>query len=139
MPVAPEGPEAATILLPHATSSVGVARERVRRDLVAWGVPGETVDDSVLVVSEIVSNSLKHARPLDGGKVRLSWATRDDGVVLEVTDGGGATRPRATSASSFAGAGRGLAVVGRLAREWGVRDEAAGTTVWALVDMDIDP
>jgi serine/threonine-protein kinase RsbW len=137
-PLPPEGEHSAgaTLLLPHATTSVGAARAQVQRDLVQKGVPDDLVDNTVLVVSEIVSNALKHARPLRDGKVRVSWSTAPDAVALEVTDGGGATRPRLTSAPVTAGAGRGLTVVGRLSREWGVREASAETTVWAVVDLD---
>jgi len=128
--------DVATVLLPHATTSVGAARAQVQRDLVARGIPADLVDNTVLVVSEIVSNALKHARPLRDGKVRVSWSARPDAVALEVTDGGGATRPRLTPAPVTAGAGRGLTVVRRLSRDWGVREATAETTVWAVVDLD---
>jgi anti-sigma regulatory factor (Ser/Thr protein kinase) len=125
-----------TILLPHAPASVGAAREQVRRDLLARGIPADLVADTVLIVSEIVSNALKHAQPLDGGKVRLRWSPSPERVLLEVTDGGGATRPRVAPAAVTAGSGRGLAVVGRLSRDWGVREASPGSTVWAVVDLD---
>jgi len=136
MSVAPAPTESATILLPHATASAGRARECVQRALLARGVARDLVDDSVLIVSEILSNALKHARPLAGGKVQLTWSAGPDSVVLEVTDGGGATRPRVGAAAVTAGAGRGLAVVRRLSRDWGVREAPSGTTVWAVVDLD---
>jgi len=135
-PPVPDRVDVATVLLPYTTTSVGDARARVQRDLVEKGVPADLVDNTVLVVSEIVSNALKHARPLRDGKVRVSWSTAPDAVALEVTDGGGATRPRLTSAPVTAGAGRGLTVVGRLSRTWGVRESSAETTVWAVVDLD---
>jgi anti-sigma regulatory factor (Ser/Thr protein kinase) len=131
-----ERDEVATVVLPYATASVRAARAHIQHDLVAKGIPDALVDNTVLVVSEMVSNALKHARPLPDGKLRISWSAAPDGIALEVTDGGGATRPRLVSAPVTAGSGRGLRVVGRLSRAWGVREASAGTTVWAVVDLD---
>ncbi len=123
-----------TILVPHVSHSVGEARETVAADLAARGCPGELVEDAVLVLSEIVSNALKHARPLPSGKIRVRWAVTSRGVDLEVSDGGGGTRPRITVPSMSATGGRGLGIVNDLSREWGVAEDGAETRVWARVD-----
>ncbi|WP_231115999.1 ATP-binding protein [Motilibacter rhizosphaerae] len=125
----------ATVLLPHAASSVGVVRSQLSSDLLRCGLPLAAVDDVVLVASEIVSNALKHARPLPSGRVRVHWQVEEDALEVEVTDGGSGTRPRRAEGTA-PGAGRGLRVVDRLARLWGVRDAPGETTVWAVVDLD---
>ena len=51
----------------------------------------EIVDDAVLVLSEVMSNALRHARPVGSGKVKVAWDVRAGAVEIEVTDGGGAT------------------------------------------------
>jgi hypothetical protein len=126
----------------------------MRRDLYAQSVPEPVVDDAVLILSELLSNSCRHARPLgdpaegtvpagpagpeeaDGG-IRAGWAVGDDGLLkIEVTDGGGPTRPRTSSPSLTAHGGRGLGIVGSLALRWGVGDYAPGeVTVWALLPV----
>ena len=167
MMVAQEVPTSSTMALPHGPTGVAEARRRMRRDLHAQDVPETVVDDAVLILSELLSNSCRHARPLgeagamheavpdpagvrgpgaqtaaslrqrqDGG-VRAGWAIGADGLLkVEVTDGGGPTRPRPSSPSLTAHGGRGLGIVGNLALRWGVRDDAAGeVTVWALLPV----
>lgn len=155
--VAQEVPTSSTMALPHGPTGVAEARRRLRRDLYARDVPEPVVDDAVLIVSELLSNSYRHARPLsdrhgdeDGGPVgqagaqapagrlecgiRAAWTIGEDGLlVLEVTDGGGPTRPRPASPSLTAHGGRGLGIVGSLALRWGVRDAPGEVTVWALL------
>lgn len=69
--------------------------------------------------------------------IRAGWAVGADGLLkVEVTDGGGPTRPRPSSPSLTAHGGRGLGIVGSLALRWGVRDDAPGeVTVWALLPV----
>jgi anti-sigma regulatory factor (Ser/Thr protein kinase) len=119
--------------LPHAPSSVGLARRRLSDELAEHHVARTTVDDAALVLSEILSNALKHARPLESGHVEVSWDVLLDGTVcLAVTDGGSTTRPVVGRPSVSALGGRGLGIVAALASEWGVDGPVPGTTtVWA--------
>jgi anti-sigma regulatory factor (Ser/Thr protein kinase) len=119
--------------LPHAPSSVGLARRRLSDELAKHHVSRTTVDDAALVLSEILSNALKHARPLESGHVEVSWDVLLDGTVcLSVTDGGSTTRPVVGRPSVSALGGRGLGIVAALASEWGVDGPVPGTTtVWA--------
>ncbi|HET9899682.1 MAG TPA: ATP-binding protein [Actinomycetes bacterium] len=119
--------------LPHAPSSVGLARRRLSDELAEHHVSRTTVDDAALVLSEILSNALKHARPLESGHVEVSWDVLLDGTVcLAVTDGGSTTRPVVGRPSVSALGGRGLGIVAALASEWGVDGPVPGTTtVWA--------
>ncbi|MET0998677.1 MAG: ATP-binding protein, partial [Marmoricola sp.] len=77
--------------LPFSAESAAVAR----RQLVEWmrglGVGDETRDDARLVVSELVGNSVRHARPLADGTMRVTWETNPTGVDIAVTDGGALT------------------------------------------------
>ncbi len=111
-------------------------REQLRRG----GVPEAVVDDAVLVLSELLSNSCRYGRPLDAagigeGAVRAAWRIDVHGALtVEVTDGGGPTRPVPSTPSVTARGGRGLNIIDALARDWGVRDSASGeVTVWALM------
>ncbi|WP_308294177.1 ATP-binding protein [Streptomyces sp. ST2-7A] len=113
-----------------------MARRRMRRELRDSGVPETVVDDAVLVLTELLSNSYRHARPLEGERVRASWhRDRDGEVTVSVTDGGGPTRPRAASPSVSARGGRGLTIIGSLTRDWGVLegDPSGAVTVWAVL------
>ncbi|WP_283139611.1 ATP-binding protein [Rhizohabitans arisaemae] len=122
------------VLLPHAPSSVAVARQRLSADLHAWGVFATAVDDAVLVVSELLSNALRHARPLPSGQVKVAWQWADGRVEVSVSDGGASTEPRAGRPTLSSLGGRGLGIVEHLADRWGVMHDGVTTTVWAVVN-----
>ncbi|KRV48093.1 hypothetical protein AQ490_26500 [Wenjunlia vitaminophila] len=148
--VAQEVPTSSTMTLPHGPAVVGAVRRRLRGELTAQAVPDVVIDDAVLIISELVSNSCRHARPLDvpapdgdGGEpgrhvpgIVVRWFVAEDGLLaLEVTDGGGPTRPRPSRPSVTAHGGRGLSIVDQLALRWGVRDHPGEVTVWALLPV----
>lgn len=98
------------------------------------------VDDAVLILSELLSNACRHGRPLGrsdigDGDIRAAWHVDKAGrLTVEVTDGGGPTRPVPATPSVTARGGRGLNIISALAQDWGVRDSASGeVTVWVLV------
>lgn len=122
-----------TVLLPSAPASVAVARRRLAADLTDAGIYAGAVADAVLVVSELLSNAIRHARPLPGANVQVAWAVDDEAVELAVSDGGAPTRPRQTQPTVSSLGGRGLDIVEYLARTWGVRTDDAGLTVWAIL------
>ncbi|RKS79409.1 anti-sigma regulatory factor (Ser/Thr protein kinase) [Actinomadura pelletieri DSM 43383] len=121
------------VLLPHAASSVAVARKRLSSELVDSGVYESIVDDASVIVSELLSNALRHARPLPSGQVRVCWLRRGDILELEVSDGGAMTEPRRGPGTLSSLGGRGLGIVEALADGWGVRHEDGATTVWAVL------
>ncbi|POM26194.1 Histidine kinase-, DNA gyrase B-, and HSP90-like ATPase [Actinomadura rubteroloni] len=122
-------------LFPHAPTSVALARRRLRSELIDAGVSEAAVDDANLIVSELLSNALRHARPLPSGKIRLAWGRRADGMIeVAVSDGGASTEPRCGPSTLSSLGGRGLGIVESLAARWGVRHDHGATTVWALVE-----
>jgi anti-sigma regulatory factor (Ser/Thr protein kinase) len=129
---------AGNVLLPCAPASVAVARRRLAAELTAAGVFEGVVGDAVLVVSELLSNAIRHARPLPGSKLLLAWALVDGAVEVAVSDGGASTRPMAAQATVSSLGGRGLDIVEYLARSWGVRTDDTGLTVWAVVALATD-
>ncbi len=140
--VAQEVPTSSSMAVPHGPAGVGQARHRMREQLRSHGVSDSVVDDAVLILSELLSNACRHGRPLGwqtetgDGDVRAAWRVdRTGGLTVEVTDGGGPTRPIPATPSVTARGGRGLNIISALAQEWGVRDDAPGeVTVWVLVD-----
>jgi len=129
------------VLLPYTASSVGVARRHLVGDLREAGVDDATACDAGLVVSELISNALRHATPLPGGTVRVAWRLRNDRVEIAVSDGGGQTVPEVNEPGSSAIGGRGLSIVERLSLRWGVysaSDGAGEVTVWAELSLATD-
>jgi anti-sigma regulatory factor (Ser/Thr protein kinase) len=108
------------LLLPYTASSVGVARRRLIGDLTEAGIYEGTACDAGLVLSELISNALRHATPLPGRTVKVCWVLRQDSVEVAVSDGGGPTVPMVNKPSNWSPGGRGLGIVARLSLRWGV-------------------
>jgi two-component sensor histidine kinase len=127
-------------MLPYTASSVGVARRRLIGDLTKASVFEATACDAGLVLSELVSNALRHATPLPGSLVKVSWRVDDDCVEVAVSDGGGPTVPMVNKPAANALGGRGLGIVDRLSIRWGVhaRQDGSETTVWAALPLSAD-
>ena len=119
----------------------------MRDQLRTGGVAESVIDDALLILSELLSNACKHGRPLGDafagdGDVLCSWRMDPSGrLTVEVTDGGGPTRPVPSTPSVTAHGGRGLNIITALADDWGVRDDIRGeVTVWVIVHDDVhDP
>ena len=127
-----------TVQLPYAPASVAVARNRLTADLKAAGIYAGAIGDAVLVVSELLSNAIRHARPLPGANVQVAWAVDEGAVEVAVSDGGAPTRPRQTQPTVSSIGGRGLDIVEYLARTWGIRTDDCGLTVWAILGAPAD-
>jgi anti-sigma regulatory factor (Ser/Thr protein kinase) len=125
--------ESSVVLLPCASASVAVARRRITADLLAAGIFEAAVGDAALVMSELLSNAILHARPLPGRGLQVAWIVGAGSVEIAVTDGGGPTRPHAAHPSLSSLGGRGLEIVAYLSDHWGVRADSPGTTVWAVL------
>lgn len=130
---APGSGTSRSIRLPYALLAVPMARHTLVDDLVARRVPHEVIEESESIVAELVGNAVRHAVSLSDGTLRLYWQARDGVVELEVTDGGGPTRPRPLQHGVLSVSGRGLRIVRALAHEWGVVECPPGHMVWASV------
>ena len=115
-----------TIRLPAVPRSVPQARQAI--DRLVGELDPQQLEALRLLVSEMVTNSVRHGEGAETVDVRL-WLGR--GVVrLEVEDRGPGFMPRGVPGE---GGGWGLVLVDRLARRWGVRSGPA-TTVWLELD-----
>ncbi|MFJ6568650.1 ATP-binding protein [Streptomyces sp. NPDC091292] len=131
---------AASCALPARYEAVGEARRFTRRTLTDWDA-AERFDDICLVVSELVTNSLRHALPSDIPRtedppVRLHlmrWASR---LVCAVRDPSEESPiARAEVDDCAAESGRGLFLVESFSDGWGWHPLAGaptGKVVWAL-------
>jgi anti-sigma regulatory factor (Ser/Thr protein kinase) len=121
------------MLLPAAPASVAIARRRLAEELLAIGVLDTAIQDAALVLSELLSNAIRHARPLHGSWLRVAWGVDGESIEVAVSDGGGPTRPRPAHASRSSLGGRGIRIIEHLSSTWGVRDEDGMLTVWAIL------
>lgn len=102
----------------EARAAVAACCERLGLD--------ELSEDVVLVVSEMVTNAVRHASP----PVGLEIEAGDDAVVVVVCDGT-PQPPVAREADLDAEGGRGMLLVDLLSDEHGVREQPPGKAVWA--------
>lgn len=113
--------------LPAVSDSIPLARREV--DRLAGEVDEEQLEVLRLLLSEMVSNSIRHAEGSRSVEVRVWLGPRS--IRLEVEDRGPGFRP--PRAAPSASGGWGLVIVDRLARRWGVRS-GPKTTVWLELD-----
>ena len=123
----------ASVSVPHEPTGVRLARHTFADQLAAAGIPPQDTDDAMLVLSELVSNAVKHAAPLPSGQITVTWQVLDDLLHIEITDGGAGTRPHASVAALSALGGRGLDIVRTVSTQWGVTEGQDSVTVWAEV------
>jgi PAS domain S-box-containing protein len=104
--------------------SAGEARRFTERTLAAWGAT-DLLDATVLLVSEVVTNGVLHARTsirlyleLDGGRLLVEVWDRDPSQV------------RLRRADREAIGGRGLAIVEAVSERWGTRHDENLKCVW---------
>ncbi|MES4905407.1 MULTISPECIES: SpoIIE family protein phosphatase [unclassified Streptomyces] len=116
--------QVATWDLPSDPAVVAQARKNATDQLMAWGLD-EAVFTAELVVSELVTNAIRHAQ----GPIQLRLI-HDRSLICEVSDGSD-TAPHLRRARVFDEGGRGLLLVARLARRWGARYGPTGKTIWA--------
>ena len=123
----------ASVSVPHEGTGVRLARHAFAQKLDEAGVPLEDRDDAMLVLSELVSNAVKHAAPLPSGEITVRWAVDDELLHIEITDGGAGTRPNPSVPLLSALGGRGLDIVRTVSTQWGVTENDQTVTVWAEV------
>lgn len=119
---------------PTRPTSVAQARTQVRTFLDEWGVPddNEDAESLILVVSELVTNAVRHSR----GMFAVSVALYGDICHVAVKDS--AEQPPAkTLAAMGAETGRGLFLVDALASDWGWNAETVGKTTWAELRIKV--
>jgi anti-sigma regulatory factor (Ser/Thr protein kinase) len=124
---------ASVVVLPFMPASVAVARGQFRAELRSAGVVAAPAADAALVLSELLSNAILHARPLPDSLVQVAWELSPPSLEVMVSDGGSVTRPHASRPSLSAIGGRGLSIVEQLCSARGVRADERGTTVWAVL------
>jgi anti-sigma regulatory factor (Ser/Thr protein kinase) len=94
-----------------------------------WAGDEAARTDLLLVVSELVSNAMIHARPPRSMAIRLE----PDDLYLAVEDG---SEPFVFPAAAPAViGGRGLVIVDRISSSWGIAGTAGGKAVWCRLPL----
>jgi serine/threonine-protein kinase RsbW len=114
----------ATVDLPPAAGSAAAARRLVGQVLDAWSAEVFR-DDAVLLVSELVSNVIRHVT--GGTVVRIEVRLSEPGLRVAVIDS--STAPP-TLRSGGAHGGHGLSLVSVVADRWGSEVHGSGKRVW---------
>ncbi|WP_405582168.1 ATP-binding protein [Streptomyces sp. NBC_01190] len=121
---------------PHNPRSVGRVRRFVAQSLDSWELPHLT-EAAQLIVSELVTNAVRHGRPPYGHLIGTRFERLGSGVRIEVHDAND-SKPEHREAPEDAESGRGLALVDALTGgQWGVSDRnGPGKMVWAVCTED---
>ena len=132
--------------LPPSPVAPATARRFVRETCQTWrllvddqddagarAASAELVERAELIASELVTNALIHARTA----VRLRLSLRDERLHIGVHDGGRRLL-RLVGGDPEAEAGRGLLLVERMSRAWGVyRPPEGGKVVWCVLSLGV--
>ncbi|WP_327354355.1 ATP-binding protein [Streptomyces sp. NBC_01304] len=140
---------AASCALPARYEAVRGARKFTQRTLREWNLE-DRFDDIALVVSELVTNALRHALPADTVRdedppVRLHlmrWTSRLVCAVRDPSAQSPITRDTDELADFSAESGRGLFLVDSFSDSWGWHPLAgalSGKVVWALFRLQPEP
>ncbi|WP_328323413.1 MULTISPECIES: ATP-binding protein [unclassified Streptomyces] len=128
---------------PRIPEGVTDSRQRVRDAMLAWGEPEERTETAVLLVSELVTNSVRYSAR--SATVRCCLRRTCSRIRIQVWDAGGdgipaQRRPPAyetdqddAARTGLSERGRGLLIVTALAAAWGTCQEDGGRLVWADV------
>jgi anti-sigma regulatory factor (Ser/Thr protein kinase) len=120
----------ARLRLPADPSAARQARRFATRALEDWQVP-ESVGTATLVVSELVTNSIRHAQTIN--ELTLSLAQKRLRIAVHDLSDGSPEPTRQLDADALDG--RGLFLVEVMSRAWGVfPSPLSGKTVWAILD-----
>lgn len=112
---------------PAQSDAPRAARGFVAEALRQWGHSGTLLEDSQLVVSELATNAVVHARSAFSVVARREGS----GVRLSVHDLSTAQPVLRCTPDVLAPSGRGLQLVAHITSEWGVETTSAGKAVWA--------
>lgn len=128
----PPPPRGVDIRLPPGPQAPAAARKA----LADGHLPDDLIDDAQLVVSELVTNSVRYSRVGRGQWIGVRARPRPGGVRLEIcAPGPGFSAQPPFPRSSNPLGGRGLPIVQQLASRWGAGRTPDGRwEVWAELD-----
>lgn len=117
---------AVDVVLASLPRSISAARRAVAGLLDPALVPAEVVEDVMLLVSELVTNAVLHAR----SAVHLSACVEPGRILVAVGDNDPDHGPLRPDRGAMATSGRGIRLVELLASSWGVETSSRSKVVW---------
>ena len=116
--------------LPAVSHSVRLSRHATHAALTAWQL-GHVDEAATLLVSELVTNVVRHARGTDVVTVDLHAGQAWLRIEVQDTD---RHWPQPRIPGRHDDSGFGFILVDALASNWGVRETETGKAVWAELD-----
>lgn len=115
-----------------APADIPAAREAVVSALALEGVPAAVATDAVLLLSELMSNALRHTTT---PRPRVRVEVDRSHLRIAVTDAG-PVPPRAPPRDPRRVGGNGIRIVDALAADWGTHvHDGLGKTVWFRLSL----
>jgi serine/threonine-protein kinase RsbW len=130
------GPVDVDLRIPAGPSAPRQARHALEE--VSSTVPPAVLQDAMLMVSELVTNCVRHAGLPRGGTIGLRVALSVTTMRVEVMDEGAGFVAHPSIPSIYKSSGWGLYLVEQLADRWGVARER-GNRVWFEIDLGPRP
>jgi two-component sensor histidine kinase len=110
------------------------APSQARSAVAALPLRQDAREKLLLLVSELVSNAIRHAGLAAGDPIELSLTSDNGHVSISVHDGGPGFDPDADR--NGADPGFGLSILSALTNEWGVENGPDGCTVWCTMPAE---
>jgi anti-sigma regulatory factor (Ser/Thr protein kinase) len=125
-----QGTVLAYLRLTIEPESVGVARRFISMIMGSWGLSG--VDEAELLVSEVVTNVVRHVRSSD--TMRINVKRHRDLLRVEVHDPS-TELPVQRETNQDSESGHGMFLVDSLSQYWGCQPFASGKVVWFEISI----
>jgi anti-sigma regulatory factor (Ser/Thr protein kinase) len=117
-----------------STKAPGIARNAVLSRLDGR-ITDATAYDTALVITELVTNSVVHAKLGEEDTVLVEVTVLNDRLAITVTDPGSDLTPRLLPLDVAKANGLGLQLVDRLCLSWGVHRNPSATKVWCELGL----
>jgi anti-sigma regulatory factor (Ser/Thr protein kinase) len=134
-PWAGESSRARQLTLAATARAAGLARQATHEALASWQV-AHLEETAVLLVSELVTNAVRHAHT-GGSALVLRLENAEPWLRIEVHDAD-PRPPQPRTPDRLDGSGLGFVLIEALADNWGVRRATIGKAVWAELNTRQD-
>jgi anti-sigma regulatory factor (Ser/Thr protein kinase) len=118
-----------TIVMQLDPTPDAVKRARDAMDRFRGQLSDLTIQDARLLISELVTNSLRHASLQPDQPIEITFDVDGRRLHVEVVDHGSGFAPGPSALTTVRGSGWGLVLVARLATTWGTSSNG-DTRVW---------